>query len=567
MNQNNEYDVIVIGGGGGGAVVAKELCQKGRRVLLLEAGPWYGNKNWPKPNEEPGASTSASYQDLSIDLLKESFTDLENDMNDLVTGKFRWGPADRNRPPWQRFGGLVWQNSGIGGSTLHYFGNSPRAHPIAIDNIWPIPYRDLIPYYEQVETALPVNPAPVTAKEEIFYYGAKKAGWSYIPLSDYTDAGYRPQPNAILRTNPQINNPNYDLNSNKAVGCTLRGLCINGCHIGPTIEGVAKRTTLVSYIPRALSTGNIVVRPNTFVTKVLTQDNSTEGLHAVGVVTRDTWTGETNEFLAKIIVMSCGGIETPRLWMNSNLPQNPWVGKGLVNHYFDGFTGVFEEKALMDVLGVSDIKPFVGQNAAARFDYPGLGVIITVGMTPGLQSSTYYAHGTGYTNLNKAPENAPWDYEGMVIGEQLKEFMRSYTRTLCLTTFVDDDVNQSNGISLHPELMDEHGFIPVIHYEPSESDVIKREKLAVIASDILRAAGASTIIRGNWPPQIYIHIMSTMRMGYVTDTNCEALQVKRLYIADNSVLYNGLGGPNPTLTTQALAARTADKINDTYFTQ
>jgi choline dehydrogenase-like flavoprotein len=56
-----------------------------------------------------------------------------------------------------------------------------------------------------------------------------------------------------------------------------------------------------------------------------------------------------------------------------------------------------------------------------------------------------------------------------------------------------------------------------------------------------------------------------MRIGYVTDTNCEAHQVKRLYIADNSVLYNGIGGPNPTLTTQALATRTAEKIVGTYF--
>ncbi len=565
MNQENQYDVIVIGAGGGGAVVAKELCQKGKKVLLLDAGPWYGNKSWPKPNEEQGAESSSLYSDLSIELLKESFTDLEDDMNDLVSGKFRWGPADRDRPPWQRIGGFVWQNAGIGGSTLHYFGNSPRAYPQSVNNIWPIPYSELIPYYERVESALPVYMAPVTAKEEIFYYGAKKAGWNYVPYPDFSDPGYRSQPNAILRTNPSINNPNYDLKQNNAVGCTLRGHCVNGCHIGPTIEGVAKRTTLVSYIPRALASNNLTVRPNTFVTKILTAEEGSEGLHAIGVISRDCWSGETHEFYASVIVMAAGGIESPRLWLNSELPQNPWVGKGLVNHYFDGFTGIFEEKALMDVLGVSDIKPFVGQNSAARFDYPGLGVIISVGMTPGLQSSTYYGNGTGYTSMNKAPENAPWDYEGMVIGEQLKEFMREYTRTLCLTTFIDDDVNQTNGITLHPEIRDEHGFIPVLLYQPSASDIEKREKLAEITCNILRAAGAKIVIRGNWPPQIYIHIMSTMRMGYVTDTNCEALQVKRLYIADNSVLYNGLGGPNPTLTTQALATRTADKINEKYF--
>jgi choline dehydrogenase-like flavoprotein len=59
--------------------------------------------------------------------------------------------------------------------------------------------------------------------------------------------------------------------------------------------------------------------------------------------------------------------------------------------------------------------------------------------------------------------------------------------------------------------------------------------------------------------------MSTMRMGHdpadsVCDGNGAARAVRHLYIADNSVLANGLGGPNPTLTTQALATRTAEKI-------
>ena len=33
-----------------------------------------------------------------------------------------------------------------------------------------------------------------------------------------------------------------------------------------------------------------------------------------------------------------------------------------------------------------------------------------------------------------------------------------------------------------------------------------------------------------------------------------------LFVGDSSILPNGLGGPNPTLTAQAMAARTADQI-------
>ncbi|UUZ93676.1 FAD-binding protein [Paenibacillus sp. P25] len=47
-------DVIVIGAGGGGGVMAKELGELGLKVLVLEAGPWYGNKQWPDPNRDRG---------------------------------------------------------------------------------------------------------------------------------------------------------------------------------------------------------------------------------------------------------------------------------------------------------------------------------------------------------------------------------------------------------------------------------------------------------------------------------------------------------------------------------
>ena len=51
----------------------------------------------------------------------------------------------------------------------------------------------------------------------------------------------------------------------------------------------------------------------------------------------------------------------------------------------------------------------------------------------------------------------------------------------------------------------------------------------------------------------------------VLDSDAQARWVKRLYIADNSALANSLGGPNPTLTTQAIGTRTAERIFQTYF--
>ncbi|MDR3542910.1 MAG: GMC family oxidoreductase N-terminal domain-containing protein [Desulfosporosinus sp.] len=563
-----DADVIIIGAGGGGSVVAKELGELGINVLVLEAGPWYGNKKWLKPNSESGGISSSSFKDLDKGLLDKQFTDYEADMNDLISGKLRWGPADRRRSPWFRNRAQIgppWQSSGVGGTTQVYWANSPRALPRAVDNVWPIPYQELIPYYQKVEATLPVHPAPMTAKEELFFYGCEMAGYPLIKTPNLTIPGYRPQPAAILRPDPRINDPNFPFGE-KPVGCTLRGHCVNGCHIGPSVEKVAKRSTLVSYIPLALKTGIVKIMPNSFATRIITENHPKEGIRVAGVQFRNTWSGEFGELKAKAVVMAAGAIETPRLWLNSALPPNPWVGKGLTNHWFDVVSGIFDEQVLMNILGIPEVLPFVGQTAAARFDYPGLGTIENFGMSPGLYASMLYALSQdGYSFLNPPDPREPWDLYGKEVGERLKFLMSQYRKTLSSIIFVDDEVNFQNGITLDPVLKDEHGPIPLIRYSPSKKDKEKRDQLARIAADFLRKAGAKEIIRADWPTGVFLHLHSTMRLGYVTDTNCEAYQVKRLFIADNSVLYNSIGGPNPTLTTQALATRTVEKMVKRYF--
>ncbi|MEW9671106.1 GMC family oxidoreductase N-terminal domain-containing protein [Ammoniphilus sp. 3BR4] len=563
-------DVIVIGAGGGGAVIAKELGEAGLNVLVLEAGPWYGNRNWPHPNTEPGSKSSSSLDDLDIHLYKRWFDKNELNMNDLIAGRIRWGPADRERPPWPRTvlrRGFVWQNSGVGGSTQHYLANSPRAFPQAVDSKWPISYRELIPYYEKVEATLPVNFAPTTSKEEVFYYGARKAGWPLIPTLDVTSPGYRPQPNAILPPNKNLTNPNYSLEQLSWMeGCTLAGHCINGCPHGPSVEKIAKRSTNVSYVPLALRTGNVRIRPNAFATKILTDQHPIEGYLAIGVQIRDTWTRETEEYKAAAVVMSAGAVESPRLWLNSGLPQNPWVGRGLVNHYFDWITGIFDEKNVIPILGSRDINPFIGHTSGARLDFPGLGSMQVTGVSPGLFASmTYGLSDSGYNFLHPPMPGMPWDACGRIAGPELKELMANYRRSLSIAIFSDDQVDQRNGITVDPTTRDEHGPIPIVNYIPTKRSTKNRNHLVKMAAEILRRAGAKKIIRSDWPMALMIHMESTMRMGFVVDPNGESYQVKRLYIADNSVHFNCLGGANPTLTTQALATRTSEKMVSKYF--
>ncbi|WP_426450706.1 GMC family oxidoreductase N-terminal domain-containing protein [Paenibacillus sp. S-38] len=562
-------DVIVIGSGGGGAVMAKELGELGLQVLVLEAGPWYGHSDWPEPNKEQGARSSSNPDDLNISLFREHYSKLEGDMNEQITGKLRWGPADRNRPPWFRNlteRGFVWQNSGVGGTTQSYLANCPRAFPVRVDGVWPIPYRELVPYYERVEATLPVEFAPVTAKEELFFFGAKKAGWPFIPTLNVRTPGYRPQPNAILPPNRHLTDPSYSLEQlSRMEGCTLAGHCVNGCPHGPSVDKVAKRSTTVSYIPLALRTGRVTVRPNTFVTRILTETHPAEGLRATGVRIRDTWTRETEELHAAVIVMAAGAIESPRLWLNSSLPFNRWVGRGLTNHYFGWVTGLFDERDLMQILGTPEINPFVGHSSGGRLDIPGLGSLLVTGMSPGLTASMSFGFSqSGYSFLHPSAGEAG-DSAGRLVGAEFQQWMENYRRTLSIVIFTDDEPDYRNGITVDAAMQDEHGPVPKVRYVPGRREERNRMKLAKIAVDLLRKAGARKVHRSDWPASLLIHMESTMRMGFVVNENCEAYQVRRLYITDNSVHFNALGGANPTLTTQALATRAAEKLVQTYF--
>ncbi|AZH26927.1 GMC oxidoreductase [Haloplanus aerogenes] len=566
----DDYDVIVVGAGGDGPVAAWKLADAGLSVLVLEAGPFYGNEKWPKPSEEPGGAVSSSVADLSGELLDEQFTTREFEM----VNKLLFGPADHERGFWFRKfpgDGAILQCAGVGGTTLHYTGCHPRAYPASIDEQghWPIDYADLLPYYWEIETMCEVTPAPVTAKEELFFRGAAAAGWPLLHDHNVTEPGYRPQPNAIRQPDPKLHvDAGYDgdFTYPEVQGDTLAlgNIAGNPHPRGAPYEEKAKRSSNVSFVPAALATGNVSIRPNAFVTDIRTETPLGDTPSVTGVRFRDTWSGRTERVDAEVVILAAGAIETPRLWLNADLPRNEWVGRGLTIHFGDNVMGLWKADDLEERLGKGTVDQHEGQDIAARFDYPGLGMLQTVGTTPGVGAILGFgASASGFTFQND-PTDAPWDTMGRLAGPELKRLLAGYPRMLQILVVSDDRPHRRNGVTVTPGLADEHGPIPVVNYEPSEGDQKRRDELATIAADILREAGASHVHRSDSPPTA-LHVHSTMRMGEVLDEACEAHDVDRLFVADHSALSNGVGGANPTNTGQALAARTADKILERYF--
>ncbi len=121
---------------------------------------------------------------------------------------------------------------GVGGSTVHYAGYTPRFHPsdfttFSHDGVgadWPLDYGDLRPYYQDLEAELPVagqawpwgdphrypqSPHPVSGNGLVFLRGAHELGIEA-----------RVGPVAIV--NGRFGNRSH---------CIYRGFCQQGCKV------------------------------------------------------------------------------------------------------------------------------------------------------------------------------------------------------------------------------------------------------------------------------------------------------------------------------------------------
>jgi hypothetical protein len=190
-----ECEVVVIGSGAGGAACAHELASRGRAVLLLEEGRYYGRKDF---NGRPDWAYKNMYRDYAMT---------------LALGNV---------------GMPVWAGRAVGGSTAINSGTCYRAPERTLTR-WRRVYGladlsldSLAPYYERVEAMLGV------AIPEERYLG----GVARVVARGASALGLRHGP--VPRNAP---------------GCDGAGVCAFGCPTG------AKRSTDVSYVPAALERG------------------------------------------------------------------------------------------------------------------------------------------------------------------------------------------------------------------------------------------------------------------------------------------------------------------------
>jgi choline dehydrogenase-like flavoprotein len=287
---SERFEVVVVGSGAGGGVVAGELAERGRNVLLLEAGGHY----------------------VAADFVRW----------ESRAGHDYWWPLGFAFPTGDPGLGPVVLISGccVGGSTTINTKVALRATQRELDK-WhaasglcnqrgeAISCADLDPYYDRVEAYLGVRdrstdwdlkPCVQTAKR-----GFEAVGATLEPVRAYIDEN-----------------------------CEQCGSCLQGC---PTNAG---KSTMNTYIQRNVLSGALALRPNSFVRRVLIEDRG-DGPEATGVEYVDAF-GDTQTVGADVIVVAAGSLRTPQVLMRSEVP-NSNIGRHLGLHPAQFVFGLFDE--------------------------------------------------------------------------------------------------------------------------------------------------------------------------------------------------------------------------------
>jgi choline dehydrogenase-like flavoprotein len=473
-----ECDVVIIGTGAGGAPLASELAESGLAVLMLEEGQYHDRR---------------SFTGHAIEMQRK----LYRDMGATVAVGNCWIPI----PIGKSVGGTTTINSGtcyrVPSRVLADWRDKFGLHDFSDD--------EMARHYEKVEAELRVEPARAQ------YLG----GCARLIAKGCDALGYAHSP---LRRN--------------APDCDGKGVCCFGC---PTD---AKRSTNVSYVPRALRAGA------NLLTGLRAEDILVENGRACGVIARARDREITVR--AKAVVVSCGSLMTPVLLLRTGLANSSGqVGRNLSIHPATAAVAQFDES----VRGFDAIP-----QGYAIEEFHDEGILYEGAFAP----------------LDIGAASIP------IIGPRFMELVEGYDRLAAFGFMIEDT---SRG-----RVRSGAGWRPFLTYVLNDHDVARMKRGMEILVRIFLAAGAKSIlpnvngfdeisdVRGldrfraakltarDFEITAY-HPLGTARMGRdprhsVVGPTHETHDVPGLFVVDGSAVPSSLA-VNPQLTIMAMATRAA----------
>ncbi|MGE3309474.1 MAG: GMC family oxidoreductase [Limisphaerales bacterium] len=514
------YDLIIVGSGAGGGTLTWKLAASGKRILLVERGPYV-------PREKENWSTKAVNQDGRYNT-KELWRDgngreLHPHTNYYVGGNTKFYGSALFRLRAEDFGEL-----------RHHGGLSPA---------WPVGYDEFEPWYAEAERLYQVHGAagedPTDPWRSAPYPHPAISHERRIELlsEDFAAQGLRPfhTPLGVMldEKNPR------------------RSPCIrcSTCDGHPCLIN-AKADAQTCCVEPALEFPNVTLMTDAKVTRLQT---SPSGREVTRVVVERL--GETLELSADIVVVACGAINSAALLLRSRNDKHPAGlanGSGVVGRHYMGHTNAVlmalskceNPTVFQKTLSVNDY--YFGWK---EWEYP-MGHISFVGKLD------------GDTLRAGAPAIAPgWTLD--LMGRHSLDFW--------LTS--EDLPDPDNRVTL-----DRDGNI-ALSYTPNNEEGHKR--LTRRLEDLLQAQTkcphhGSHCHQGLFARNLFVgqriplagvaHQNGTIRFGddprtSALDRNCRAHEVGNLYVVDAS-FFPSSGAVNPALTIMANALRVGDHLLD-----
>jgi choline dehydrogenase-like flavoprotein len=544
MSGDGAWNVVVVGAGAGGAAAAYGLCRRGLSVLLLDAGPRFDpstdypltGADWDARDfpEKPGSTGTVTFAPGQK---------LGGNEPLLASGSRGLGPAVTNGTRWMDKYHHV---RGIGGTTLHFTGESHRLHPeamkmktrfgVAAD--WPIDYAELEPYYGEAEELVGVaGPATQGARWRSRGFPLPPHPLSYAARTLGKGA-------AVLGLDWQANSrAALSLPWNGRPPCNYCGACNKGCPRGD------KGSADVTFVAAALASGRCTVRPESPVVRIEAGPN--DRVTAVLVGRPD---GSLERIASPHLVLACGAVETPRLLLASD---------GLGNE--SGEVGQNFMDTLFVTVGALHPEPQHARrglpNDAICWDFNAPDAV------PGLIGGCRFYHASGENELGGLAAFALRAVPGWGRAHA-QSVRRLWGHGLHVGAIGERLPNRDSRVDLDPATRDRFGM-PVARIASflGESDVARLRFMAGKSHELLAASGAERIFESysSWDWFAATHVFGTCRMGNdretsVVDAYGRSHRWRNLWIADASVFPSSGGGEAPSLTIHALALRTADQI-------
>ncbi len=544
----NTYDAIVVGSGISGGWAAKELTEKGLKVLMLERGrdikhvkDYATAANDPWDFKHRGRTTAEQKEQYPVihrgwaaseAVMGAWANEIDNPYTEVKP--FTW---------WRSYqmGGrsLLWGRQSYRLSDLDFEANAKEG--IGVD--WPIRYKDIAPWYDYAEKFAGIS----GSKEGL----AHLPDGQFLPPMDLNcvekdvaariKAHYKGERHLFIG---RVANLTEAIEGRTA--CQFRNRCWEGCPFGGYFS------TQSSTLPAAMKTGNLTVRPFSIVTRLI-YDKDTQ--KAKGVEVLDAETNQTYTYYSKIVFLNASALNST--WVLFNTATDIWpeglgsssgeLGHNVMDHHYNlGASG--------NVEGFED-KYYAGRRANGFY----IPRFANIGNDKRDFLRGYgYQGGASRSNWNRSVAE-------LSIGADYKDALTEPGGwNIGATGFGEILPYHDNKITLDKTRKDKWG-LPILSMdcELKENELKMRKAIVEDLKNMFEAAGVKDVKTRDTGHAIGhgIHEMGTARMGKdpktsVLNKNNQVWDAKNVFVTDGACMTSS-ACQNPSLTYMALTARAA----------